>query len=263
MAWCGAAAWCRPRSRLNCWPHIGEAALRNTTLFMERDRVLGELRKDNVEVILLKGAALAETVYDNIALRPMGDIDLLVRPGDVSAVMRRLADAGYHTPLYLEPRRRMPVEYDNEIAVFKPGDARYRFDVHWGLLAALYYQDKMPPDWFWLTSQPLDEIGVPARSLGPEAQVLHLTAHWMLSHHGRGLRWGYDVGLVIWTYRRQIDWNLLCERALGAYDLVLPVQRVVLERAWWSNGAPRSRSLQLIKSALCHPRRVNGRWLPG
>ena len=205
-----------------------EAALRNTALFAERDRILRELHRDGIEVILLKGAALAETVYGDIALRPMSDLDLLVRPGDVSAIMRQLARAGYHAPIDLPRLDNMPVEFENELPVFKPEDVRYRCDIHWGLLAAPYYQRQLPPDWLWATSQPLEAIGVPARVLGPEAQVLHLTAHLMLSHQGHGLRWWYDVGLVSWTYRRQIDWNLLCERA-QMYDLVLPAQRVLLE----------------------------------
>ncbi len=230
-----------------------ETALRNTTLFCERDRVLRELHADNIDVILLKGAALAETVYGDIALRPMSDIDLLVRPRDVSAIIQRLARAGYYTPFDLKPRAGMPLEYENEMAVRKPGDGRYRFDIHWGLLASPYYQRVVLPDWFWATALPLAGTSTPARMLGPEAQVLHLAAHLMLQHHGHGLMWWYDVGQVIWTFRQQIDWPLLFERA-QAYDLVLPVQRVLLDLAkHWQLPIPIT-ALAQLRALLPSPR---------
>ena len=163
----------------------------------------------------------------------MSDLDLLVQSRDVNAVVQRLACAGYFTPAELDPLAGRALEYENEVAVSKPDGTRYRFDVHWSLLAAPYYQHRVPPDWFWATSLPVGTAsntaaGFPARVLGPEAQVLHLAAHLILQHHGQGLMWWQDVGEVVWAGRRQIDWDVLCERAC-AYDLVLPVQQVLLD----------------------------------
>lgn len=230
-----------------------ENALHNTALFCERDRVLRELRGDGIDVILLKGAALAETVYGDIALRPMSDVDLLAQPGDVSAIMQRLARAGYVTPVDLASRASLPVEYENEIAVSKPGDGPYRFDVHWGLLASPYYQHKISPAWFWETALPLDAAGTPARMLGPEAQVLHLAAHLILQHHGRGLKWWCDIAQVIWAFRQRLDWPLLFERA-QTYDLVLPLQRVLPDLAeQWRLPIPAS-ALEQLRALPPSPR---------
>ena len=214
-----------------------ENALRNTALFCERDRVLRELRSDGIDVILLKGAALAESVYGDIALRPMSDIDLLVQPGEVIAVLKRLARAGYllvkpremipilkrltragySTSLDLEPRAGTPLECENEIAVFKPGNTRYCFDVHWSLFYSLYYRHKLQSDaqseWFWSTTMPIDATGAPARMLGPEAQVLYLAAHLMLNHRGQGLMWWQDVGEVVWTFRGAASIGACCASA--------------------------------------------------
>ncbi len=69
-----------------------------------RDALLGELlaridratRRENVEVIALKGAALrALGIYDS-GDRPMGDIDLLARPEDFPAVARALRTLDFH-----------------------------------------------------------------------------------------------------------------------------------------------------------------------
>jgi Uncharacterised nucleotidyltransferase len=58
------------------------SATRNLRLFQELGNILSALQAANLPVIPLKGACLAETVYGNIALRPMGDVDLLVKPDD-------------------------------------------------------------------------------------------------------------------------------------------------------------------------------------
>jgi len=55
------------------------SALRNLRLYQQLSKILSALQKAEIPVIVLKGACLAEKVYCNIALRPMVDIDLLVR----------------------------------------------------------------------------------------------------------------------------------------------------------------------------------------
>ena len=57
----------------------------NLRLFAALDQALRALAARGIEVIVLKGAALAQTVYPSVALRPMGDLDVLVRPASVPA----------------------------------------------------------------------------------------------------------------------------------------------------------------------------------
>ncbi len=46
-------------------------------------------------VVILKGAALATSVYGDPALRPMCDIDVLVRREDLALWTRQVTDLGY------------------------------------------------------------------------------------------------------------------------------------------------------------------------
>lgn len=57
-------------------------------LHQELQQALNILQEARIKLIVLKGAALAETVYKNIALRPMADIDLLIFKKDLSRVKR-------------------------------------------------------------------------------------------------------------------------------------------------------------------------------
>jgi hypothetical protein len=56
---------------------------RNMILMDELKKVTDELTKNDIKAIVMKGAYLADNVYDNIACRPMGDIDILIRNNDM------------------------------------------------------------------------------------------------------------------------------------------------------------------------------------
>ena len=61
--------------------------------------VVGALRERGVRSVLLKGPALARWLYDDAALRPYGDTDLLVAPADHAAAEQVLRELGYRPSL--------------------------------------------------------------------------------------------------------------------------------------------------------------------
>ncbi|MCG8469491.1 MAG: nucleotidyltransferase family protein [Gemmatimonadetes bacterium] len=64
-----------------------------------RDETLIEvvelLHGEGLDVLLLKGAALGKTVYSSFTLRPMGDLDLLLRRADAETAWATLRAAGW------------------------------------------------------------------------------------------------------------------------------------------------------------------------
>ena len=52
---------------------------RNMILYDELGKILKAFKKAGIDTIVLKGAFLAEEIYKNIGLRPMSDIDLLIK----------------------------------------------------------------------------------------------------------------------------------------------------------------------------------------
>jgi hypothetical protein len=59
-------------------------------LYQELQTVLKtfKFRAASIAVIALKGAFLAELVYENIGLRAIGDVDLLVKKEDLEKVQQ-------------------------------------------------------------------------------------------------------------------------------------------------------------------------------
>ncbi len=58
-----------------------------------------------IEPVLLKGAAVAHTAYPHFALRPMSDIDLLVRPEQAAPSLEVLQNAGWAPSRYAHPAK--------------------------------------------------------------------------------------------------------------------------------------------------------------
>ena len=71
------------------------SAARNVRLYMELQDTLGTFAREGIPVVALKGVVLAVLVYSEPALRPMQDVDLLVRSGDLEAADAALRGLGY------------------------------------------------------------------------------------------------------------------------------------------------------------------------
>ncbi len=69
--------------------------LRNTALADELLRVLAAFRQAGVAALPVKGLVLAETLYGSLALRPLGDLDVLVRPADLPRARAALGALGF------------------------------------------------------------------------------------------------------------------------------------------------------------------------
>ncbi|OQX20515.1 MAG: hypothetical protein BWK76_01085 [Desulfobulbaceae bacterium A2] len=67
----------------------------NTVLLQALSEVLALLGRAGIEVLVLKGAALCRTIYPEIALRPMRDIDLLVRHEQAQQAQDMLLNNGF------------------------------------------------------------------------------------------------------------------------------------------------------------------------
>jgi hypothetical protein len=177
-------------------------------LCRELDGVLAALTEAGVPVILLKGAALIKTLYTDPAVRPMNDLDLLVRRFDIPRAVRALQAGGFQRLM------------DNYIRyhVFMLGgqSGQTSVELHWSLVL----NDQRFPeliDWFWSQSQPLEASNPRVGVLSPMAEMLYLAAHLGLQHKSQGrLIWWYDLYLLLNNLGEHIEWDALLLRASQA-----------------------------------------------
>ena len=210
---------------------------RNLFVLHELRQALGALRARGVEVIVLKGAALLGTIYDNIALRPLRDVDLLIRQEQVECAVAALGSVGY-VEAKVEPFTGAHLLYANELLLQKEGALDIFLDIHWGLFDSPFYQEQLGMDWFWNTTRPATVAGSEVQILGLEGQLLHLCAHLELHHQGRGLMWWVDVAELLYQHGEEVRWEELLEMSVDL-DLLISL-REVLGRlsAEWGIAAP-------------------------
>ena len=186
-------------------------SLRNTLLYRDLGKVLAGFRQKGIAVIVLKGAHLAQLVYQTKAGRQMADIDLLVKPADLSAATLTLLENGY--AFEIEPhdiegwRKEHPGSHHLPSFVKPP---RPRVELHWAI--------SPPPNPaevpnVWEQACRASIAGVEARVLSPEDLLIHLCLHSRLHRFGQGLRPVCDLAIAIRHYQRELDWNKLLRRA--------------------------------------------------
>ncbi len=176
-------------------PAYYETLARNTLLLRELARILEAFDAAGIETIVLKGAALAQTVYEDIGLRPMNDIDLLVRPEDVEkavAIMRRL---DYQLNAPPEHRRGMwkTIHYDYPL---KHRDDGLLVELHWNVIGPHSDWREPPTEILWDSPYRWRlPAGKEFRVLPPLLFLSSLAAH-LLFRHGLSrarLLWYMDI----------------------------------------------------------------------
>lgn len=72
-------------------------AYKNFHRYKQLAEILSILRSEGFTIMLIKGAVLAPVIYKNIALRPMGDIDIMVRRKEDEKRIRALISEVNHS----------------------------------------------------------------------------------------------------------------------------------------------------------------------
>lgn len=197
------------------------SATRNALLYQGLEQIVYELHKANVPVILLKGAALAQRVYGNIALRPMGDIDLLVPTGMMPRIEDALAELGYLILHRADPLLRH--------ATFTRTDrgVTLHLEVHQHIVSSPHYRAAIPEEWLWQRPIELSIGNVPGLMLSPEATTVHCCLHYLdhISIEG-GLLWLWDIVEV--ARNLPVDWQSMADIS-AAFRIALPVRAILLK----------------------------------
>jgi hypothetical protein len=183
-------------------------AYANTLILHSLGKVLQAFNLADIHVIPLKGIQLAENIYQNIALRVMGDVDLLVQKNDLDQIQQQLTTLGYTSrPYWLEAEH----DLSHSLPPFsKPKAAD--LDIHWD------FENPDSPfkvdiDGLWRRAVPVKIAGVDVLSLSPEDFLLHLCMH--TSYHHRfenGLRSLCDLSATLNAYQSILDWPLFLAR---------------------------------------------------
>jgi hypothetical protein len=168
-------------------------------------RILRQFRESETEVILLKGAQLGHTEYPHFTLRPIEDIDLLIRRPDRSRVIKFMLAMGFN--LY-ETNQTCDKFFIRKKQAGKP----IFIEIHSNLQTPIRLNRSfnIDIDKFWKDTQEMNSNGFSFLQLCPTHNLIYLAAH-LSHHHFSRLIWAYDVALLIQRHGEEIDWEKLEE----------------------------------------------------
>lgn len=203
----------------------------NRRLLERLASIVRAFRCAGVDVLLLKGAALNLTAYECPTLRPMTDLDLLIRPDDAEAADRVLGSVGFERGQSLMRSDFFPTFF--YAAEYVNGDDRpVRVDLHGRPLRPLGYAQPELSSAFWEHARTIERNGTEYRVLADEEQLIHLTTHSACHGHER-LLWLYDICRLIDTRGGGLDWTRVVDSA-KRFGLALPVRQALqrVDRLW-------------------------------
>ncbi len=185
--------------------------IRNTTLADTLIAVLEALRRAGVDALPVKGIVLAETIYGGLALRSLGDLDVLVRPADLPAARAVLTDLHFGQPA--DPGFENAYHPFHDPPYYRPaGGGEVCLELHWGLWPTRFFH--MDTDILWQRSLPTRLHGSEVRILSPEDTLLHLAIH--RSRSALRLRFVCDIAELLHRHAQTLDWDYVLAQAKAA-----------------------------------------------
>lgn len=182
-------------------------AWRNNNLYQELAKSLNALREEGIPVILLKGAHLVKIIYGNIALRSVGDVDILVRKNDLLQVRETLRKLGYRSSKE-EDIETACARCHHLLPLMKEDAAP--IELHWTFELSF----AIDLNGLWERVRPVMLADADVLVLSPEDLLLHLCLHSAYHHlYENGLRAFSDIRETIRHNRDELDWETVFSRA--------------------------------------------------
>lgn len=222
---------CRPPPEImECLNQVFQkAAARNLLAGRQIQAVTNALRDAGIPVILLKGHALARTLYPDPALRQSGDIDLLVQPRNIPATEEVLEKLGYVCPA--KTFSLSPYEHHHEN--FFPPRKGMQIELHWAIDNAF----DLFPDW-WVDDVfsrriPLRTGDLSCDTLSHSDHLLFLAFHNVFQHWTLRLDWVCDLSRMMGEFTTPEDWKDL-GRLSAEYHIRIPMELSLTAARLWT-----------------------------
>lgn len=211
----------------------------NIRLWKEFCSIQEAFNKAGVGVIPLKGIILGETLYHNIGLRQMSDIDILIEKGSLArmdGIAGEMLKFGYQIEL-----ERLPEEYWRKYHChikFYKKEMDLAVDMHWAYAPPWPQAIDLSGAWKRSSNQTIDNTQV--LTLSPEDTLLSLCAQTcrdIFNLRDLKLKGLCDINELISQYGGVLDWDYIldrmgCWRLKGAFSYLHALTRKCLKTPW-------------------------------
>jgi hypothetical protein len=203
---------------------------RNISLFQSIEKIALSFKKEHIDNIVFKGLMLAGSVYKDIGLRPMGDVDFLLRRKDVAKADQILRRNGFHPEFELKDFENLSSgQYRNSLVYRSTDSVSVSVHIHWHVVNFSPFHksvlQKINLDRVWHESVPFHIGKAEIRTFSLHHQIIFLSMH-ALNHSFHPLVRLCDINELLRSEKEQIIWDSLINEAF-AFNLSKSVYYVL------------------------------------
>jgi hypothetical protein len=180
-------------------------AAQNMMLGEELQSALKGFREAGIDCVPLRGLALAEELYGDTTARSMGDIDLLVRRGDLEDTVSILNGFGFRQ---MDRRPGFAARYYYTLKFFKDRHGWIIVEPHW-TIAYPPFAERLDMEPVWDRSEESSFLDIECRRLSSEDLLLHLCFHLIHEGDQAPLLHYNDIHRLIVERTDDLDWLYL------------------------------------------------------
>src|SRR6267378_4111770 len=174
--------------------------------------ILDRFTSEGIGALVVKGPVLAVQAYGDPAMRAYGDLDLLVRQGDIRRATELLSAGGFSpgVPLSAIDAGRIPGQY-----LFSKPDSKLIVELH-NDCTLRYFPRRLPLEEFFARQIRVRVDGHDAPALSVEDELVLICIHGA-KHFWERLMWIADVAALV-SRQTGIDWQRVADsaQAVGA-----------------------------------------------
>ncbi|HLY40618.1 MAG TPA: nucleotidyltransferase family protein [Terracidiphilus sp.] len=167
--------------------------------------LLGQFQHEKISAMPFKGILLGASVYHDLAIRPAGDLDVLIHYRDLLRATALLVKRGYElkTPAKPDGTPKAPDYFEYHFE--RPADGMV-LELRWRLeLSQPRFRRDLGMDWVWPHRCETELAGAKVPDIRPEILLLVLCMH-ASKHVWSRLIWICDVAQLLETHP-SLDWD--------------------------------------------------------
>lgn len=233
------------------------ATARNLLAGRQIQAVTDALKLAGIPSILLKGHALARTVYPDPALRQSSDIDLLVQPHNIPGAETVLEKLGYTSPAKIFQIYMYADHHEN----FFPTGKGLRLQLHWATDDAY---GLFPEGWTegaFSRRITIQSGNLSCDTFSHADHFLYLVFHHAFQHRTIRLDYVNDISRIMSEFTTRDDWKVLSQQSV-VHQIRISMELALTAASLWTGRelpdgvgdfstwpAPSLRELRILKKS--------------
>jgi len=180
----------------------------NTNLQGEYFRILSVFRNKGIECLPLKGISFIQDIYEDIALRPMGDIDVIVKAQDADRASSLLTKDMLY---YKSPDEKNAEDSCHMVFIKREGNILLELHVDFNYPIEVPRRIVIPGIWGRMLESRSESEKF--KVLSPEDIIFSLAMHTRRTGNQFILKYICDIDRLVRKYGHRLDWGFIIDKA--------------------------------------------------